>query len=89
MEKCRIPKYIHMGIICNKLPQTLHGILVCLRLTYVKGNLLLKIRPSVCHRVVHMHRIPHDIRKKTHRIIMKLPCSADLYVSAFTVIRPL
>ena len=34
---------VYIGVLCNELAQALHGILVGLGLTHVKGDLVLKI----------------------------------------------
>ena len=78
-----------MRIICDELSQSIHGISVSFRLTDVKGDLLFKILPSVCHRIIHVYRIPHNVCQKAHCIIMKSLCSPDRHVPCLRVITPL
>ena len=89
MEKCRITDHVDMWIVLNIFSETLHGIFVCLWLTHIKCDLLFKVCPSVCHRIVHMYRIPHNIGKKTYCIIMKCLCTVDCHIPTLAVIAPL
>ena len=54
--------------------QALHGIFMCFRLPYVKRNLMFEIFPVICHRIVHMYRIPDNICQKAYCIFMKRFC---------------
>ena len=89
MKKRSIPQYVYMRIFFNKFPQTLHGVFMCFWLSYIKRNLLFKICPSVCYRIVHMYRIPHNIRKEAYRIIMKFFRAGYGHISTRRVITPL
>ena len=88
MEKRSVTDHVDMRIIRNKLSQPLHRIFVCLRLTYVKSDLFFKIFPAICHCIVHMYRIPHNIGKETDCIIMKCLRAVDRNISRHTVITP-
>ena len=89
MEKCGIADHIHMRVICDKFSQSFHGVFMGLWLAHIKSDLFLKVLPSVCHRIVHMHRIPHDICQKAHRIIMKSLWTADDHISCLRIVAPL
>ena len=71
MEERGIADDVHIRMLCNELAQALHGILVGLGLTHVKGDLVLKIRPAVGGSVVHMHRVPDEVSQKTDGILME------------------
>ena len=61
MEERGKTQYIYIRMLLNKPAQPYHGIGMSLGLSYVKGDLMLHILPLIDHRIVHMHRIPHDI----------------------------
>lgn len=61
MEERGKTQYIYIRMLLNKPAQPYHGIGMGLGLSYVKGDLMLHILPLIDHRIVHMHRIPHDI----------------------------
>ena len=71
MEEGGVADDVNIGVLCNELAQALHGILVGLGLTHVKGDLVLKIRPAVGGSVVHMHRVPDEVSQKTDGILME------------------
>ena len=71
MEEGGVADDVDIGVLCNELAQALHGILVGLGLTHVKGDLVLKIRPAVGGSVVHMHRVPDEVSQKTDGILME------------------
>ena len=71
MEEGGVANDVNIGVLCNELAQALHGILVGLGLTHVKGDLVLKIRPAVGGSVVHMHRVPDEVSQKTDGILME------------------
>ena len=71
VEKGRKAQYIDVWVGLNEFAQTLHGERVCLWLADIKGHLMFHVFPVVDHRIVHMHRIPEDIREKAHRIIVE------------------
>ncbi len=54
VEEGGVTDDIHIGVVCNELPQTLHGILVGLGLAHIKGDLMLEVCPAVGGGVVHM-----------------------------------
>ena len=89
MEKCGVADHINMGIVLNKFPQPLHGKLFCLRLAHVKGDLLFKVCPSVCHGIVHMYRIPHDVCQEADRIVVEFFCSMNSHISGLFAVIPL
>ena len=60
----------------------------CCRLAHIKGDLRLYILPVIDNSIVHMYRVPHDICKKTYRILMKLFCRTDHHISGFFIIGP-
>ena len=71
MEEGGVADDVHIRMLCNEFPQTLHGIFVGFRLTHVKGDLVLKIRPAVGGGIVHMHRVPDEVGKEAHGILME------------------
>ena len=71
MEEGGVADDVDIGVLCDELAQALHGILVGLGLTHVKGDLVLKIRPAVGGSVVHMHRVPDEVSQKTDGILME------------------
>ena len=71
MEEGGIADDIHIRMFLDELPQTIHGILVGLGLTHVKGDLMLKVRPAVGGGVVHMHRVPDEVGQKTDGVLME------------------
>ena len=71
VEEGGVADDVYIGVLCNELAQALHGILVGLGLTHVKGDLVLKIRPAVGGSVVHMHRVPDEVSQKTDGILME------------------
>ncbi|CCZ27245.1 unknown [[Ruminococcus] torques CAG:61] len=75
-------------MILNKFSQTFQCILMCLRLTDIKGDLMLYIFPVICYGIVHMHRIPHDIGEEAHSILMERNC-LDRNLSFLFIIIPL
>ncbi len=89
MEKRGVTDYVNMRVRRNIFPQTLHGELSRLRLTYIEGNLLLHTLPVVRYRIVHMHRVPHNIGKETHRIIMERLRARNHHVAGFLFVMPL
>ena len=89
MEKGGVTDHVHMGIVRDEFPQTLHGILMGLGLAHIKGDLLLKVGPAVGHRVVHMHRIPHDISQEADRIVVERFCPVDSHIAGLSVVSPL
>ena len=70
------------------LPEPVHGKLVCLRLTYIKGDLLFKISPAVGDCIVHVYRIPHDVSQEAYRIIMEFFCSVDDHIPGLAAVLP-
>ena len=88
VEKCCKTYYIHILMGFQETTETFHRILSCGRLAHVKGHLRLHILPVIDNCIVHMNRIPHNIRKKAYSILMKRHC-LDLYISGFFIIRPL
>ena len=71
VEEGGVADDVDIGVLCDKFAQALHGILVGLGLTYVKGDLVLKIRPAVGGGVVHVHRVPDEVSQKTDGILME------------------
>ena len=74
MEKRRIANDIDIWMLLAEFTQALHGIFMCFRLPYVKRNLMFEIFPVICHRIVHMYRIPDNICQKAYCIFMKRFC---------------
>ena len=70
MEKGGVADHIHIGMILNKLPQTLFGMFSGFWLTHIKCQLVFKIFPVIGDCIVHMYRIPDQICQKTYRIIV-------------------
>ena len=89
MEKRSIAQHIYMRIIFDEFPQAFHGIFMCLRLAHVECDLLFKICPAVCHCIVHMYRVPHDVCEEAHCIIMEFLCVCYRHIPALRVIAPL
>ena len=87
MEKGCKTKHINVWMVFNKLTQTFHGKFMSLRLTYIKGNLMFYVFPSVGHCIVHMYWVPHNIRQKAYSIIMERFC-LDFHVSCFFRVAP-
>ena len=71
MEERGIADDVHIRMLCNEFPQTLHGIFVGFRLAHIKCDLMLEIRPAVGGGIVHMHRVPDEVGKETHSILME------------------
>ena len=71
MEECGIADDVHIRMICNEFSQTLHGIFVGFRLAHIKRDLMLEIRPAVGGGIVHMHRVPDEVGKEAHGILME------------------
>ncbi len=71
MEERGIADDVHIRMLCNEFPQTLHGIFVGFRLAHIKCDLMLEIRPAVGGGIVHMHRVPDEVGKETHGILME------------------
>ena len=71
MEEGGVADDVNIGVLCNELAQALHGILVGLGLTHVKGDLVLKVRPAVGGGVVHMHRVPNEIGKEADCVLVE------------------
>ena len=71
MEKCSETQHIYIGMLLNKFAQALHRIFMCLWLSYIKGNLMLHILPVIDHRIIHVHRIPHNVCQKAYCIVME------------------
>ena len=88
VKKCSKTKHIHIWMILNKFTKPFHRIIMSFRLAHIKRNLMLHTLPVICHCIVHMHRIPHDICKKAYRIIMERLCARD-YITIFLRIAPL
>lgn len=61
---------------------------LCLRLTYIKGDLLFKISPAVGDCIVHVHRIPHDVSQEAYRIVMEFFCSVDDHIPGLAAVLP-
>ncbi len=83
MEKCGEPKYVDVRVFLYEFPQTLHRKSMSLGLPYVKGDLVFHIFPVIDDRIVHMHRIPHDISQEADRIIMERDALDDDFVRGF------
>ena len=71
VEEGGVTDDIHIGVVCNELPQPLHGILVGLGLADIKGDLMLEVGPAVSGGVVHVHRVPDQVSQKADRILME------------------
>ena len=71
MEEGGVADDVHIRMLCNEFPQTLHGIFVGFRLAHIKRDLMLEIRPAVGGGIVHMHRVPDEVGKETHSILME------------------
>ena len=71
MEERGIADDVHIRMLCNEFPQTLHGIFVGFRLAHIKGDLMLEIRPAVGGGIVHMHRVPDEVGQKADGILME------------------
>ena len=71
VEEGGVADDVHIRMLLDELPQTLHGIFVGFRLAHIKRDLMLEIRPAVGGGIVHMHRIPDEIGKETHGILME------------------
>ena len=87
VEKGGEPEHINIRMILNELPQTLHRIFMGFRLSHIKGDLMLHILPVIYNGIVHVNRIPHNISKKAHRIIMERN-TLDFHFSCGLIIRP-
>ena len=71
MEEGGVADDVHIRMLLDELPQTFHRILVGLGLTDIKGDLMLKVRPSVGGGIVHVYRIPDEVGQKADRIFME------------------
>ena len=71
MEERGIADDVYIRMLCNEFSQTLHGIFVGFRLTHIKRDLMLEIRPAVGGGIVHMHRVPDQIGQKADSILME------------------
>ena len=89
MEEGGVTDHVHMRIVRDEFPQAPHGILMGLGLAHIKGDLLLKIGPAVGHRIVHMHRVPHDVGQEADRIVVERFCPVDSHISGLSVVSPL
>ena len=86
-ERCEAQN-IHIVVLPDEAPQALHGKGVRFRLAHVEGDLVLKVLPAVRHGVVHMHRIPDEVREEAHRVfVIRLRRVKD-DTAAFRVIAP-
>ena len=87
-ERCEAQN-IHIVVLPDEAPQALHGKGVRFRLAHVEGDLVLKVLPAVRHGVVHMHRIPDEVREEAHRVFpwIRLRRVKD-DTAAFRVIAP-
>ena len=88
MEKCGIADHVNMRIVLDVFPQALHGKFLCLWLAHVKGNLLLKVCPAICHCIIHMHRVPHNVSKETYCVIMEFLCAMDCHFPCYGFVPP-
>ena len=89
MKKCCISDDIYIWMFLAEFSKPFHGILVRFRLSDVKSDLMLKILPVICHRIIHMYRIPDNISQKAHCIFMKFRRIFNNNTSAFFFIMPL
>ena len=77
-----------MRVLRDEPAQTLHGVSLCLWLAHVKSDLLLKIGPAVCHCIVHMDRIPHNVGKEADCVVVEGRCVMDGHIPGLPVIAP-
>ena len=89
MEKCSKTNHIHIRMALQEFSQTFLGVFFCLRLTDIKRDLFFHALPVVGHRIIHMHRIPHNISQKTYRIIMKSLRRFDRHIPGLLTVTPL
>ena len=89
MEERCITDHVHIRMLCTVFTQTLHGILMCFRLSDIKCNLMFKILPAICHSIVHMNRIPDNICQKADCIFMERFCIVDADTPGFLIVFPL
>jgi len=89
VEEGGVTDNVYMWIVCNKFAQTFHGIFFCLRLTHIKSNLFFKVCPAICHSIVHMYRVPHNVSQETDGVVMKFLCIVNGHVSGFFAVLPL
>ena len=71
MEEGGVADDIDIGVICNELTQPLHGELVGLGLTNIKGDLVFKVLPVIGDCIIHVDRIPDQVGQECHGILME------------------
>ena len=88
MEERCITDHVHIRMLCTVFTQTLHGILMCFRLSDIECDLMFKILPAICHSIVHMNRIPDNICQKADCIFMERFCIVDADTACFLIVFP-
>ena len=88
MEERGVANHVDIGMIGNKLAQTLHRELVGFRLTHVERNLMLKVLPVIGHRIVHMHGVPNQVSQEADGIIVELLRLGNFDTAGLFVVAP-
>ena len=87
MEEGGKADHIHIRVLVQELAQPLHGMGVGLGLAHIKGDLRLRIFPVVDHRVIHIHRVPHNVGQKADGVLVE-GHSTDHHIAALPIITP-
>ena len=87
MEEGGKADHIHIRVLVQKPAQPLHRVGVGLGLAHIKGDLRLRIFPVVDHRVIHIHRVPHNVGQKADGVLVE-GHGADHHIAALPIITP-
>ena len=89
VEEGGVADDVYIGMLGDKLAQALHGKLVGLGLTHVKGDLVLKVLPVVGDGVIHVHRIPDEIGQEADGVVVEKLRLVQHHTAALLIIAPL
>ena len=88
VEEGGVADDVHIGVLSDELPQPLHGELVGLGLTDVKGDLVFKVLPIVGNSVVHMDRVPDEVGQEAHGVVVESLRRVNDHAAALSVVAP-
>ena len=89
VEERRETHDIHLRVVLEPLLERVEHELARRRVVDIERNLVLLVAPPVRQVVVHLDRIPDDVREERDRVLVHRRCAGDMHYARFGVHGPL